>query len=72
MVSGWQFAGWQWLCLLLSLPVVLWAGWPFHATAAKHLRQGSASMDTLISLGSLAALGWSGYALLFGAAGQIG
>jgi P-type Cu+ transporter len=72
MVPAWQFDGWQWLCLLLSLPVVGWAGWPFHATAARNLVQGSASMDTLISLGSLAALGWSFYALWFGAAGQIG
>ena len=72
MVPAWQFDGWQWLCLLLSLPVVGWAGWPFHATAARNLVQGSASMDTLISLGSLAALGWSAYALLFGAAGEIG
>ena len=52
--------------------MVGWAGWPFHATAARNLVQGSASMDTLISLGSLAAFGWSTYALLFGAAGQIG
>ena len=52
--------------------MVGWAGWPFHATAARNLVQGSASMDTLISLGSLAALGWSAYALLFGAAGEIG
>ena len=72
MVPAWQLAGWQWLCLLLSLPVVLWAGAPFHTTAAKNLAQGSAGMDTLISLGSLAALGWSVYALLFGAAGEIG
>ncbi len=72
MVPAWQFDGWQWLCLLLSLPVVAWAGWPFHATAARNLVQGSASMDTLISLGSLAAFGWSFYALWFGAAGQIG
>src|ERR687897_1903084 len=72
MVPAWQFDGWQWLCLLLSLPVVGWAGSLFHATAARNLVQGSASMDTLISLGSLAALGWSFYALWFGAAGQIG
>ena len=72
MVPAWQFDGWQWLCLLLSLPVVGWAGSLFHATAARNLIQGSASMDTLISLGSLAALGWSFYALLFGAAGEIG
>jgi len=72
MVPAWQLDGWQWLCLLLSLPVVGWAGWPFHATAARNLLQGSASMDTLISLGALAALGWSCYALWFGAAGQIG
>ena len=72
MVPAWQFEGWQWVCLLLSLPVVGWAGWPFHVTAVRTLVQGSASMDTLISLGSLAALGWSCYALWFGAAGQIG
>ena len=64
MVPAWQFPGWQWLCLLLSLPVVGWAGWPFHRTAARNLVQGSASMDTLISLGTLAAFGWSAYALL--------
>ena len=72
MVPAWQFPWWQWLCLLLTLPVVGWAGWPFHRTAARNLVQGSASMDTLISLGTLAAAGWSGYALLFGAAGEIG
>ena len=58
--------------MLLTLPVVGWAGWPFHATAARNLLHGNATMDTLISLGTLAALGWSGYALLFGAAGEIG
>ncbi|HWJ52685.1 MAG TPA: cation transporter, partial [Propionibacteriaceae bacterium] len=72
MVPAWQFPWWQWLCLLLTLPVVGWAGWPFHRTAARNLVQGSASMDTLISLGTLAAAGWSLYALGSGAAGEIG
>ena len=52
--------------------MVGWAGWPFHAAAALNLVHGNATMDTLISLGTLAALGWSVYALLFGAAGEIG
>jgi Cu+-exporting ATPase len=72
MVPAWQFPWWQWICLLLTLPVVCWAGWPFHRTAARNLVQGSASMDTLISLGTLAAAGWSVYALGSGAAGEIG
>jgi P-type Cu+ transporter len=72
MVPAWQFPWWQWLCMLLTVPVVCWAGWPFHRTAARNLVQGSASMDTLISIGTLAAAGWSVYALGFGAAGEIG
>ncbi|HEV2930282.1 MAG TPA: heavy metal translocating P-type ATPase [Propionibacteriaceae bacterium] len=72
MVPTWQFGWWQWLCLLLTVPVVVWGGWPFHRTAVRNLVQGSASMDTLISVGALAAAGWSAYALGFGAAGEIG
>jgi P-type Cu+ transporter len=72
MIPALQFSGWQWIALLLSLPVVGWAGWPFHRAALINLRHGQATMDTLISLGTLAALGWSAYAMLTGTAGEIG
>lgn len=72
MVPLLQFPGWQWLSLLLTLPVVGWAAWPFHRATLINLRHGSATMDTLISLGTLAALSWSIYALIFGTAGRIG
>ena len=58
--------GWEWVSLALALPVVLVGGWPFHRAAARQLRLGSSTMDTLISIGTLAALGWSVYALLSG------
>jgi len=67
-----QFPGWQWVSLLLSLVVVGWAGWPFHRATLINLRHAQATMDTLISLGTVAALGWSAYAMLTGAAGEIG
>jgi len=63
MAEPLQFAGWEWVALALATPVVLWAGWPFHRAAAKNLRHGSATMDTLISLGTLAAWVWSVVAL---------
>lgn len=72
MISPLQFPGWQWIALLLSLPVVDWAGWPFHRAAVINLRHAQATMDTLISLGTLAALGWSAYAMITGTAGEIG
>ena len=72
MVGPLQLPGWQWLSLVLTLPVVLWAGWPFHRAAAVNLRHGAATMDTLISVGTLAALGWSVFALLTGPAGAWG
>lgn len=72
MVPVTQFDYWTWVSLVLSLPVVLWAGWPFHRAAVLNARHGAATMDTLISLGTLAALGWSIYALVFGQAGQPG
>lgn len=66
MVNTFQFEHWQWLALTLASPVVLWAGWPFHRVAWANLRHGAASMDTLISVGILAAYGWSVYALFWG------
>lgn len=70
MVPATQFDYWTWVSLGLSLPVVLWAGWPFHRSAALNAVRGTATMDTLISLGTLAALAWSLYALIFGQAGD--
>src|SRR5690606_16944304 len=67
-----QFPGWQWVSLVLALPVVVWGGWGFHRAAWTNLRHGSATMDTLVSVGTIAALGWSLYALFFGTAGEIG
>jgi P-type Cu+ transporter len=72
MIEPLQFENWQWLSLQLATPVVLWAGRPFHRAAWLNLRHGAATMDTLISLGTLAALGWSLYALFFGDAGMPG
>ncbi|MGC3955461.1 MAG: heavy metal translocating P-type ATPase [Propionicimonas sp.] len=72
MVPAWQFPGWQWVSLALTLPVYLWAGWPFHRSAWVNARHRATTMDTLISLGTTAALGWSLYALFFGHAGMIG
>jgi Cu+-exporting ATPase len=71
MIPGLQFDGWQWLSLVLATPVVLWAGWPFHRTAWRNLRHGAATMDTLVSLGTLAAWGWSVAALCFLGAGAL-
>ena len=70
MVSPLQFDGWQWVSLALATPVVLWGGWPFHRAALLNARHGAATMDTLISLGTLAAWGWSVVALLFLGAGD--
>src|SRR3954452_2518909 len=64
-----QFDNWQWLCLQLATPVVVWGAWPFHRAAWANLRHGTATMDTLVSLGVLAAWLWSLYALFLGDAG---
>jgi Cu+-exporting ATPase len=72
MVPDWQFDNWQWLSLTLAAPVVVWGAWPFHRAAWVNLRHGTSTMDTLISLGTLAALGWSVYALFWGTAGVTG
>jgi Cu+-exporting ATPase len=72
MVPPLQFDNWQWLALQLATPVVLWGAWPFHRAAWTNLRHGAATMDTLISLGVLAAWLWSLYALFIGDAGMPG
>ncbi|MEU5738043.1 heavy metal translocating P-type ATPase [Streptomyces tendae] len=72
MVPALQFDNWQWLSLTLAAPVVVWGGLPFHRAAWTGLRHGAATMDTLVSLGTLAAFGWSLWALFFGDAGMPG
>ncbi|WP_207455131.1 heavy metal translocating P-type ATPase [Herbiconiux sp. SYSU D00978] len=72
MVPALQFDYWQWVALVLAAPVVTWAAWPFHRAAAVNARHGAATMDTLVSLGVLAASAWSLWALLFGGAGEPG
>ena len=70
MIPALQFRDWQWASLALAAPVVLWAGWPFHAAAWANLKHGTATMDTLISIGTLSAFVWSLYALFLGTAGH--
>ncbi|HEV2820490.1 MAG TPA: heavy metal translocating P-type ATPase [Solirubrobacteraceae bacterium] len=72
MIPALQFQYWQWLALQLATPVVFWAGWPFHRAAWQNLRHGTATMDTLVSVGTLAAWGWSVVALFFLGAGVPG
>ncbi|MGI8593663.1 MAG: heavy metal translocating P-type ATPase [Solirubrobacteraceae bacterium] len=72
MIGPLQFDNWQWLSLQLATPVVLWGAWPFHRAAWANLKHGSATMDTLISGGVLAAWGWSVVALFFLSAGDPG
>ncbi|HMU79388.1 MAG TPA: heavy metal translocating P-type ATPase [Microthrixaceae bacterium] len=72
MVPALQFTNWQWLSLTLAAPVVVWGAYPFHRAAWTNLRHGTTTMDTLISIGTLAAFGWSLYALFFGTAGEPG
>ena len=72
MIPALQFDYWQWLSLQLATPVVLWAAWPFHRAAWQNLKHGAATMDTLISLGTLAAYIWSVVALFFLGAGETG
>src|SRR5689334_7602429 len=66
MISPLRFPGWEWLSLVLATPVVFWAGRSFHLAAWKALRHGAATMDTLVSLGTLSAWGWSLVALATG------
>lgn len=72
MIPPLQFPYWQWVSLLLTIPVVLWGAYPFHHAAFVNARRATTTMDTLISLGTLAAFIWSLYALFLGDAGQVG
>ncbi len=72
MIPALQFRGWQWLCLVLSTPVAVWSAAPFHRVAWKNAKQAEANMDTLVSVGVIAAYGWSLYALLATPAGELG
>lgn len=72
MTPTWQFSGWQWVLGALSVPVALWCAWPFHRAAWRAGRHGSTTMDTLVSLGIVASMGWSLWALLVGGAGEFG
>jgi P-type Cu+ transporter len=72
MIPALQFDNWQWLALQLATPVVIWGAWPFHHAAWQNLKHGTATMDTLVSVGVLAAFGWSLYALFLGDAGMTG
>ena len=66
MIPPLQFDGWEWVSLVLATPIVLWGGWPFHRAAFVNARHGAATMDTLISIGTLAAWSWSVVATAFG------
>jgi Cu+-exporting ATPase len=72
MIPALQFTNWQWLSLTLAAPVVAWGALPFHRAAWTNLRHGTATMDTLISMGTIAAFSWSLYALFWGTAGEPG
>ncbi|XAS67528.1 heavy metal translocating P-type ATPase [Micrococcaceae bacterium Sec5.7] len=72
MIPALQFNYWQWASLTLAVPVIVWGAWPFHKAAWTNLRHGAATMDTLVSVGTSAALLWSLFALFFGTAGQPG
>ena len=72
MIPALQFSNWQWLSLTLASPVVVWGAWPFHKAAWENAKHGNATMDTLISVGVLAAWLWSLYALFLGGAGTPG
>ncbi|RIX30591.1 heavy metal translocating P-type ATPase [Amnibacterium setariae] len=59
LVPAWRFPGWQLLCVLLAVPIVTWAAWPFHKATLRNLRSGSLSMDTLVSLGAVVSFVWA-------------
>jgi Cu+-exporting ATPase len=67
MVMAWQFPGWQWWVLALATPIVFWGGYPFHSAALNSARHGTSTMDTLVSIGTLAAYLWSAFVVITGA-----
>jgi len=71
LFPGYRFTGWPWVLVALTVPVALWAAWPFHRAAVKNARHGTFSMDTLVSLGVIAACGWSAYVMFHPAGGGI-
>ncbi|MDA0251993.1 MAG: heavy metal translocating P-type ATPase [Actinomycetota bacterium] len=71
MVMAWQFPGWQWWVLALTTPIVVWGGYPFHKAALNSARHGSSTMDTLVSIGTLAAYLWSTVVVVSGVAGHV-
>ena len=70
-VMAWQFPGWQPLVLALSTPIVFWGGYPFHKAALNSARHGTSTMDTLVSIGTLAAYLWSAFIVITGSAGHV-
>lgn len=72
MIGPLQFDGWQWVSLVLALPVAVYGAEPFHVAAWRNARQRTTTMDTLVSLGVIVAMAWSLWALVFGGAGEIG
>lgn len=69
LVEAWRFPGWEWVCVLVALPIVTWAAWPFHRSAWKNLVNRTTNMDTLVSLGITAAFGWAVVTAAFGFSG---
>ena len=72
MIPALQIDYWQWISLALATPVVAWCAWPFHKATWTNIKHGAATMDTLITIGTLSAYAWSLYALVFGTAGMVG
>ncbi|GAA2830212.1 cation-translocating P-type ATPase [Kribbella solani] len=66
MVPRLRFPGWEWVCVLLAVPIVTWAAYPFHRVTVRNLRHGSVSMDTLVSLGIAVSFGWAVVSIPFG------
>lgn len=69
LVEAWRFPGWEWACILVAVPIVTWAAWPFHRAAWKNLLNRTTNMDTLVSLGIIAAFGWAVITAIFDFAG---
>ena len=72
MAPALQFYGWQWAVAAMALPVATWGAWPFHKAAWGAIKHGAFTMDTLVSMGVIAATGWSLWALIWGGAGELG